>query len=165
MTYTIDWSSRAVRARLTKAKRFCSRLSRNVGPTTMKSVKALFLSCCLTGSVMAADARPPTVSMVQLLANPESFNDRRVAVGGFLSLQYEGSALYLHADDFEHQLRKNALWAFIPKSQANRECFDGKYVVVIGTVRSNYFGHMGAYSGSIEVERLFSAGPPEPGCI
>jgi hypothetical protein len=130
----------------------------------MKSVKALFLSCCLAASVLAADTRPPTVSMVQILANPESFNKRRVAVGGFLSLEYEGSALYLHADDFEHKLRKNALWIFIPKSQANRECFDRKYVVVIGTVKSNSFGHMDAYSGSIEVERLFSSGPPEPGC-
>ena len=130
----------------------------------MKPIKALFLSCCLAASVHAADARPPTVSMVQLLANPESFNERRVAVGGFLSFEHEGSALYLHADDFEHQLRKNALWVFIPKSQANRECFDRKYVVVIGTVKSKSFGHMGAYSGSIEIERLVSSGPPEPGC-
>ena len=135
-----------------------------MGLTSMKSVKAIFLSCCLAAPVQAADTRPPTVSMVQLLANPESFNERRVAIGGFLSLEYEGSAIYLHADDFEHQLRKNALWVFIPKSQADRECFDQRYVVVIGTVKSNFLGHMGAYSGSIEVERVLSSGPPEPGC-
>src|SRR5437870_2929981 len=50
------------------------------------------------------------VSMVQLIATPEKFDGRFVHVFGFLNLEFEGDALYLHREDFVHGLDRNAVW-------------------------------------------------------
>jgi hypothetical protein len=54
-----------------------------------------------TGDMSALD-----VSLIQLIANPESYDGKKVRIIGFLRLEFEGDALYLHQVDFEMRLMK-----------------------------------------------------------
>jgi len=52
----------------------------------------------------------PDISLIKLLANPELYNLQVVRAQGFLELEFEGTALYLHREDWEQMLTRNALW-------------------------------------------------------
>jgi hypothetical protein len=53
--------------------------------------------------------RPINVSMVVLLAEPQKYDDKFIRTIGFVCLEYEGDALYLHEQDYRHQNYENAL--------------------------------------------------------
>jgi hypothetical protein len=53
---------------------------------------------------------PKDVSMVQLLAAPEKFHGKLVGVFGFLRLEFEGDALYLHREDDTQGVTRNVVW-------------------------------------------------------
>jgi len=98
------------------------------------------------------------VSLVQLIANPDQFDGKRVVVGGFLSLEFEGRALYLHQDDFRVGNTSNAVALELPAdwltSTASIDCPSYRYVRLEGEFSSQNTGHMGAFSGSLKsVER------------
>lgn len=93
------------------------------------------------------------VSMIQLIANPEKYDGQYVRVMGFLRLEFEGNALYLHQEDYEESLSKNGVWVDVVETEANRK-FNMKYVVIEGTFTSNQ-GHMWAWSGGIrDIKRM-----------
>lgn len=46
------------------------------------------------------------VSVIQLISTPELFNGKDVRVIGFLHLEFEGDAVYVHRDDFDHAIEK-----------------------------------------------------------
>jgi len=50
---------------------------------------------------------PPFISMIQLIANPEKYQGKLVAVVGFL--HWETNRLYLSQEDFQHQLVENSI--------------------------------------------------------
>lgn len=55
---------------------------------------------------------PPSeqqVSLVKLLANPIEYDGARVVVVGYLTLEHEEAALYLHREDYESFLVTNAV--------------------------------------------------------
>jgi hypothetical protein len=47
--------------------------------------------------------------MVVLLAEPQKYDDKFIRTIGFVCLEYEGDALYLHEQDYRHQNYENAL--------------------------------------------------------
>jgi|HubBroStandDraft_2_1064218.scaffolds.fasta_scaffold121249_2 hypothetical protein len=49
------------------------------------------------------------VSMIRVLANPQEFDGKRVAVVSFLGLHKDGNMHYLHREDEEMALYKNGL--------------------------------------------------------
>jgi hypothetical protein len=74
---------------------------------------------------------PADVSLIQLIGNPDKYDGKSVRVIGFLRLEFEGDALYLHQEDFEHALTKNAIWVNAgPGMTKNRERLDKKYVLL-----------------------------------
>jgi hypothetical protein len=96
-------------------------------------------------------------SLVQLLALPERFHEKRVRLIGYLHLEFEGNGFYLHKQDFDQGITKNALWIDVPHWLA--ESPDGYYLVE-ATVNSTDQGHMGAYQASLAfVTRLERWGP------
>jgi len=101
---------------------------------------------------------PVQASMIALLANPQQYAGKRVQVAGFMHLEFEGDAIYLHQDDAAHSLYKNGLWvsfedAVMPDA---KRCND-HYVVLTGTFDAKDQGHMGLWSGSIvHVSRLYA---------
>jgi hypothetical protein len=45
-------------------------------------------------------------SIIELIANPLKYNNQRVRIIGFLNLEFEGNAIYLHREDFEHSIQR-----------------------------------------------------------
>lgn len=102
-----------------------------------------------------APTPPREVSLVQLLAAPERYHGKRVEVVGFLRLEFEGDALYLHAEDYRYSLTRNGLWVDRTKEMGEHQKeLDRRYVRVEGTFDARRTGHMGLWSGALrEVRR------------
>ena len=97
--------------------------------------------------------RPTDVSMVQLIANPKEYHGKFVRLIGFASVEFEGTAVYLHQDDYKYDIPKNGLWLDIDFQRQKK--FDGRYVLVEGTFDAERKGHHGIFSGTIkDVKRL-----------
>ena len=89
-------------------------------------------------------AEPLAVSLVQLIANPKDYDGKLVRVIGFVKLEFEGNAIYLHQDDYKHNITKNGLWIDVSDDIFKKqEEFDQKYVLVEGTFNAKKTGHMG----------------------
>ena len=90
---------------------------------TVGALHALVLTALLVCAFSALPSRaaagdmPQDVSIVQLLATPEKFDGKLVRVIGFLCLAFEGDAVYLHREDFDHSLTQNALWVDVPEKR------------------------------------------------
>src|SRR5260370_39178916 len=61
--------------------------------------------------------KPINVGMVRLLANPQEYDSKFIRTIGFVCLEYEGDALYLHEEDYRYQNYKNALALRVSESQ------------------------------------------------
>jgi len=91
------------------------------------------------------------VSLVQLIANPKDYHGKVVRVIGFVRLEFEGNAIYLHQEDYEHDITKNGLWIDVTDDiREKQKDYDQKYVLLEGTFNANETGHMGLWSGSIQ---------------
>jgi len=92
------------------------------------------------------------VSLIKLIATPEKYNGQTIQIMGYLSLDFEGRAIYLHKEDYDHGLGSNGFWVeFSPNLEKKKkmESYDKKYVIIIGTFNSGPSGHMGYYPGSL----------------
>jgi hypothetical protein len=100
------------------------------------------------------------VSLIQILADPGQFDGRLVRVRGFCSIAFEDVALYLHREDYDHMLLKNAMWLDVgnllpPASKDLRDRVGQRYCLVEGRVDARSHGHLGSCSGTIrEITRL-----------
>ena len=97
------------------------------------------------------------VSLIQLIAQPEKFEGKRVRFIGFLRLEFEGNAIYLHREDFDHGISKNGLWINVPSDMTKNQHLEVnmRYVICVGVFRAGGRGHMGMNSGEIsDVRRL-----------
>jgi hypothetical protein len=104
-----------------------------------------------------ADQNVQQVSVLQLIANPQAYEGRKVRLVGFLDLEFEGDALYLHREDFEHNIDENALWIDVPKEMTKEQMqvVNKQYVICEGIFKASGHGHMGVFSGEIaDVTRL-----------
>ena len=108
------------------------------------------------------DTHLQDVSIIKLLANPTKYDGKRVRIIGFLRLEFEGNAIYLHQEDFEHAISKNAIWIDLPVDLSKKQTAEvnNKYVICQGIFRSGDHGHMGMFSGSLtNITRLESWSP------
>jgi hypothetical protein len=91
------------------------------------------------------------VSIIELVARPEKFHGKSVAVHGFLNLEFEGNGLYLHEEDFKHSLYRNGLWMNVPRGWVDAtKCKNQSYVLIHGVFNAMNTGHMGLWSGALE---------------
>jgi hypothetical protein len=101
----------------------------------------------------ASARRPLAVSLVRLIAAPGEYDGKHVRVHGFVSVEHEGTAVYLHRDDWQHMLTKNGLWLAVndsaPKGSKEAEVA-GRYALIEGRFSAKKQGHMGLWSGAIE---------------
>ena len=86
----------------------------------------------------SANQRSTSVSLVQLISNPEKYNGKPVRLIGFLRLEFEGNALYLHREDYEHSL-PNGIWIDVPKglSKNDNQLLNNHYVICEGIFRAS----------------------------
>ncbi len=91
------------------------------------------------------------LSMIDLIANPELFDGKKVMVRGYVHFEFEGDAIYLHKEDFLYGISRNALWLSLSSSKrANEfsECQDS-YALVRGTFKAGVGGHNDMASGEL----------------
>ncbi len=96
------------------------------------------------------------VSLVRLIANPREYDGKHVRVIGFVRLEFEGNAIYLHREDEKYGITKNALWLSLSREEAQKwRALSDNFVLVEGTFDANSFGHMGLFSGTIKDIKRF----------
>jgi hypothetical protein len=92
--------------------------------------------------------QPLSVSLLQLIAAPDAFDGKYVRVHGFVCIEHEGTAVYLHREDCEHVLTKNGLWL---KAEGSKEAqVNDRYALIEGRFTAKKKGHRDLWSGSIE---------------
>jgi hypothetical protein len=72
------------------------------------------------------------ISIIRLIASPEQYHGKRVNLVGFLRLEFEGDAIYLHREDYLNVLMSNAVGLIVPDPKIFSK-HDRQYVVVEGT--------------------------------
>jgi hypothetical protein len=93
----------------------------------------------------------PHVSVIQLIANPELFNEKEVRITGFLHLEFEGNAIYLHREDYEYSIVKNSLALDLTDQQELAfQKLNDHYVAIEGRFSLASSGHFGMHSGSVQ---------------
>jgi hypothetical protein len=113
------------------------------------------LNCKAQSSTDFSD--PTDVSLINLIATPEKYQGKIVRVVGYLNLEFEGNAIYIHKEDYENALLKNAIWIELSRDEAikNTKAFNKKYVILVGVFDMKDNGHMGLFSGAIKkISRL-----------
>lgn len=120
----------------------------------------IVLTACRHESETSSDAQATiidesptrTTSLVKLIATPDKFDGRRIIVTGFMNVEFEGNAIYLHKDDFENNLFSNGLWINLndqQKKEIDSLNLNKNYVLLEGTFNSSGNGHFGLWSGEI----------------
>lgn len=91
------------------------------------------------------------VSIMELIAYPEKYHEKKVSVVGFCHIEFESNQLQIHSDTKSNNLKLDTVWLSlgwpVPESY---EKFNGKRVVVTGVFNKENTGHWGNYSGAVE---------------
>ncbi len=89
------------------------------------------------------------VSIIDLIANPELFDGRKVLVTGYVHIEFESRSVYLHKDDCLYYITRNGLWLAEGDSIDLKKC-QNSYAYVRGTFRAGIGGHFSGWSGVLE---------------
>ena len=109
-------------------------------------------------------SNPLGVGMVALIAVPERYDGRLVRTIGFLCVEFEGNALYLHEEDYRHGLTENSFALRLSKSQSQQfKHLSLKYVLIEGTVDAKGLEHGDEWSGAIGNITRLEAWPVDRG--
>lgn len=103
----------------------------------------------LAATAPSSASSPEDVSILRLIATPEAFDGKVVCFIGYVRLEFEGTAAYLHESDAKCMITRNALWLAVSDLPKHKE-LDGKYCILKGTFRAKSSGHMGLFSGAVE---------------
>ena len=88
--------------------------------------------------------------MIELIANPEKFDGKRVFVSGFVHFEFEGNGLYLHEEDFVDALWSNGIGLSVTPAQEKQYAVcDAKYCDIIGTFHAVQAGYFSLWSGHL----------------
>ena len=119
-----------------------------------------FVQLLLSAGLPLMAAEPLKVSIIHLIAHPNDYHGKLVRLTGFVRLEFEGTGVYLHENDYRYHITKNGLWLDVSDEiMKNRKEFNLKYVLLEGTFNAKDTGHMGAWSGSIEKITRFVTWP------
>ena len=98
------------------------------------------------------------ISIIRLIATPEKYHNEIVQITGFLNIEFEGDAIYLHKEDHDKSLLENSMWVDFSdelKQKVNLEEYNRQYVILKGTFDKNDTGHLGLFGGAIkDITRL-----------
>lgn len=110
---------------------------------------------------LAVEVPAPSPSLLQLLADPSRYHDRKVQVLGYCRLEFEGLAIFLHKEDYTYGLG-NMVWLELDLKDITFARRKITYCLVEGTYNAKNRGHLGMFSGAIEQITRYDAWPPTP---
>lgn len=114
-------------------------------------------------------------SIAALIATPERYSGKMIRITGVMILELEGNAIYVSKSDAGKHVFKNSIWLEldhsklgIPEnepsdpeqlkqaiSKAKRlKGMSGKYVILEGIFDKDSRGHLGLFSGTVNVTRI-----------
>ena len=105
------------------------------------------------------------VSLLNLIAAPEKYQGRKIRTFGYLNLEFEGNGIYLHKEDYENGLFKNALWVEMSSDSVRKPEIRQhiKSYVMLEGIFDGGEGHMGLFSGTIKnISRIIKWGNDAP---
>ncbi len=123
---------------------------------TLSLLRLFAVSAFACGIASCREASAPVsegVSIIQLVAAPRAWDGRLVRAVGFLRLEFEGDALYLHEQDFRHRLSDNGLAVDIPEDFLRRADLSMNYVLVEGVFRASDPRDAASFAGRITAIR------------
>ncbi len=90
------------------------------------------------------------IGMVALLASPEKYQGEVIRTIGFLCIEFEGDALYLHEEDYRYGLRGDSFALRLADSQRTRLKPESLgYVIIEATVEAHPPEGFGGVLGNI----------------
>jgi hypothetical protein len=98
-----------------------------------------------------------TVSLIQLIANPEKYDGERFGIIGFLRLEFEGNRLYLHEEDYKNAITENSVAIDVTRKQ--RQDFEDRnmhYVLLFGTFKTGQRGSSQANGAMTDIKSIAS---------
>jgi hypothetical protein len=105
------------------------------------------------------------VSLLNLIVTPEKYQGCKIRTFGYLNLEFEGNGIYLHKEDYEHGLYKNALWVEISADSVRKPEIKQhiKSYVMLEGIFYREEGHMDLFSGTIKnISRIIKWGNDAP---
>lgn len=119
----------------------------------MKPYIAVFVGAVLAPLLFGAgkvNQSALDISLIQLVASPEKSTGKVVRTIGFLHVEFEGNAIYVHREDYEKRLSKNSLWIDAsPEMMTEMKKMSDHYVLIEGVFAPGDRGHMDMNSGAI----------------
>jgi hypothetical protein len=146
---------------------------------TVQSRKPRWIVCLLAPSLLffadcGRSSQPQTqrsypshetidVGMVALLAVPEKYERKLVRIIGFVCIEFEGDALYLHEEDYRYGLTKDSFVLHLTDAQQKQfKNMSLKYVLIEGTLNANG-PERNDWAGAIENITRFEIWPADRG--
>ena len=119
-----------------------------------------FAFSCYAEEIQGNGSQPIGVSIINLIANPERFHDKKVRFIGFASMEFEDFSVYLSKESYDNRMSLNAIWLDFESKNSTIDSIvkkihsliklDKQYVIVEGVFDKNHKGHMSMNSGSIK---------------
>ncbi len=105
-------------------------------------------------------------AIASILADPTRYEGRVVTLRGFVNLERDGDAIYMHVDDYRWGITANAIWLHMPQC-ANRagEGVRQGYMTVVGNFTAKLHGSAENWVGEIDdikFCRLIEGVPGDP---
>ena len=118
----------------------------------MRYCKRALIESGYQDGVNSANQYAIDVSMVQLLANPKTYDGKLVLVIGVGNLEFENNCISLSKEDHLYSTG-NRIWIelgerALPYDEA--KAYNGKYVIVEGFFDQDDGGHFDMFCGSIK---------------
>src|SRR5262245_12174969 len=110
----------------------------------MKPVKSFIFVFVFAVLANAAGThqRAIDVSIIRLIAAPEAYANKVVRVIGYLNIEFECNAIYVHEQDFRHDISQNGLWVRAPGEMSKELAkLSGRYVLIEGVFDPTVKGH------------------------
>ncbi|MCG2612006.1 hypothetical protein LZZ90_10855 [Flavobacterium sp. SM15] len=97
---------------------------------------------------IVARQKSETISIINLIANPEKYDGKRISISGYMVVEFEGTAIYLSRDDFDNRIYKNGIFLSLNTDLNNFRIYHKEFVTLDGTF-SIRKGHMSLFSGEL----------------
>jgi hypothetical protein len=124
---------------------------RLVSPTLRATVCAAAIALVfLTERARPSEPKPIGVGMVALVANPQRYEGKITRTVGFLCVEFEGNALYVHDEDYRHGLSKNSMALRLSDSQSKQfKSLSLRYVIIEATAYANGLESTAEWAGAL----------------
>lgn len=122
---------------------------------------------CLLCSFSIAGAEPPfrVQSIKSVVEKPEEFQGAKIAIVGRLNLEFERDIISSIECDKVANQSVSELWVDVPKALLkSAEKLNHTNVKIFGRFNSKKNGHMGAFPGTIKIEKIEKIKSDKPGC-